>query len=187
MFYWINQILYTKRHKIMKRLILPFVFFIAFISCKAQSKGTANLYGFKQAVLPGIIPGPITTEDGKVIEQEFKPKFNLFIYTASAYSITPVEVWLSGKRYSVKTEAISKTPVVYTNPTSMPKPGVTTIVPKTTKKVLKLTLTDAAGKAWLKTTSITTENELVVVYKQGSKNYYVTLKNLKEIAPVAMQ
>jgi hypothetical protein len=171
----------------MKRFIIPMLFLFAFVSCKAQSKGTVNLYGLKQAVLPGIIPGPITTDDGRVIEEEFKPKFNLFIYTASNNTITPVEVWLSGKRYSVKTESISKTPVEYTNPTSMPKPSVTTIVPKTNKKVLKLTLSDTEGKSSLKNTSLAKANELVVVYKQGSKVYYVALKSIKEIEPVAMQ
>ena len=160
----------------------------ALVSCKAQSKGTINVYGFKQAVLPGMIPGDIITDDGRVIEQQFKPKFNLFIYTASNNTIIPVEVWLSGKRYAVTTEKVEKTPVEYINPTSMPQDKTTVIVPKTKKKVLRLTLADAGkDKTSLKDISIAKTNDLVVVYKQGSKIYYTALKNLKEIDPVAMQ
>ena len=172
----------------MKKTFLALVVLFVFVSCKAQLKGTINLYGFKQAVLPGMIPGDIMTDDGRIIEQPFKPKFNLFIYTASINTITPVEVWLDGKKYSVKTEAVTTTPVEYTNPTSMPQPSVTTIVPKTSKKVLRLTLVEAAdSKPFLKNTSMAKEKELIVVYKQGSKIYYTSLNTLKEIEPVAMQ
>lgn len=172
----------------MKRILLSLLLTGLLASCKAQQKGTVSVYGFKQAVLPGILPGDLMTDDGRVIQQEFKPKFNLFIYTASKNNITPVEVWLEGKRYAVVAEPVANTPVQYTNPTAMPKPGTITLVPKTSKKVLRIALTEAERKKpLLQKSGIAKENELVIVYKQGNQTYYVTMKGLTEIEPVAMQ
>ena len=159
------------------------------MSCKAQSKGTIAVYGYKQAVLPGMIPGDILTEDGKTIEQPYKPRFNFYIYTGSNAAIQPVEIWLHGQPYSVQTEKITTTPVEYINPTAMPgETRKTALVPKTSKKILKLTLHQATeAEAGSKTRKTAKDNELVVVYKQNGKLYQAALKKLKDIDPVAHQ
>jgi hypothetical protein len=172
----------------MKKIFLSLLVLISFGSCKAQMKGTINLYGFKQAVLPGMIPGDIITEDGRTIEQPFKPKFNFFIYTASNARIYPMEVWLNGTAYSIQTEVVTSTPIEYVNPTSLPEGKKTVLVPKTSKKVLKLTIAPPVEKTeHTKAKSLSKANELVLVYKQNGKFYYSALKSLKEIEPVAMQ
>jgi len=173
----------------MKKIILSLFVIIPFMSCKAQSKGTISVYGYKQAVLPGMIRGDIITEDGKTIEQPFKPSFNFFIYTGSNATIHPVEIWLQGKAYSVQTEKVSDTPVEYINPTMMPVGSSKTIlVPRTSKKILKLALGQLLENASnSKMKSVSKDHELVVVYKQNGKTYYTALKKLKEIAPVAHQ
>jgi hypothetical protein len=172
----------------MKKLILSLFIAISFAACKAQSKGSVTVYGFKQAVLPGMIPGDIISEDGKRIEHPFKPKFNFFIYTASNGAIQPTEIWLNGQAYSVQSEQVAATPIEYTNPTNMPQPKKTVLVPQTTKKVFKWTLAPSVENSKNeKAKSIASANELVVVYKQNGRTYYSAVKSLKEIEPVAMQ
>lgn len=172
---------------IMKKFFFTFFVLAGFLSCKAQSKGSISLYGYKQAVLPGTIPKGVTDENGKEVEIEYKPRYNYFIYTASNARIYPVEIWINGQAYAVKTNEISQTPVEHFNPTGSPENGEKTIlVPKTSKKVIQITLAPSISTQNAKAKTLSDTNELVLIYKQNGRSYYSSLKKIKELEAVAM-
>lgn len=172
----------------MKNILLPFLIVLCCLVCTAQTQGSIALYGYKQAVLPGNIPSGEISEDGIEAKAIYEPKYNFFIYTASNFRIYPMEIWIKGNAYSAKTEIILTTPVVYINPTSLPADKKITLVPKTSKKVIKLSTAPAIeDKSMAKAKSLSKTNELVIIYKQGGKFYYVAAKKMVELEPVAMQ
>src|SRR5690348_17261961 len=101
-----------------------FYFFILALAISglsnAQTQGASTVYGYRQEVMPGMVR---VDKNGR--ETPRKPQYNYFIYLASAARTTPVEIWISGEAYSVRTTNVSTTPVEYTNPTSVnQKPSV---------------------------------------------------------------
>jgi hypothetical protein len=172
----------------MKKILLSLCILTLFLSCKAQQKGTIGLYGYKQAVLPGIASKGVMKENNTMETSRPKPKFNFFIYTASRSSITPTMIWLFGQPYSVKFHSIDSTQVEYIHPGGMPLSKKHILVPKTGKKILQLTLVGPIeAKANDKAASLAKKNELVIVYGQKGKTYYSSLSKLKAMEPMALQ
>jgi len=172
----------------MKNILLSFFILTCFITCKAQSKGSITIYGYRQVVLPGTIPQDVMDDDGNRVKTAYKPRHNFFIYTASNSRIYPSEIWIDGQAYSAKTEMIAQTPVEYINPTSLPADKKIALVPKTSKKVMQLSLAPMIeSKSMAKAKTLSKTNQLVVVYKQGGRSYYSVLKKFTELEPVAMQ
>ena len=148
----------------------------------AQTEGASKIYGYKQRVLPGIVR---VDENGK--EQRRQPQYNYFIYLASTTKVVPVEIWVNGEAYSVLVTSRSSTPVNYIHPNS----GDTTpkiLVPKTTRKVLQLGPSSSKiQKPTTKGKTLSSKNELVVIYKGNGKMYYKTISKLDELEPLSMQ
>jgi hypothetical protein len=166
------------------------VLFAAF-ALRAQT-GSDQLYGFSQVTIPGAAAAKRVTDDaGNVVERRTEDlKMNYFIYlrTAVKTRVYPVEVWIKGKAFSARPEIISNTPVQVSGPVVMGRTQKTTLVPKTTQKVIQLVpIPLTSNKSTQKAQNLAAANELVVVYKQGGKTYYKTLKAITELSPQALQ
>lgn len=154
----------------------------------AQTKGNAVLYGYKQAVLPGANPRVISEETGEVENVMKKANYNYFFYMSSTARLYPSEIWIDGEGHSVKVETVKKTPVEIINSNTPLSPKKTTLVPKTTRRVIQLTPTpQISGKKMLKVKNLSRTHELVVVYKMNGKFYYQTMKKLIVLEAAAMQ
>lgn len=147
----------------------------------AQKVGSAQLYAYRQAVLPGTVR---VDENGREVPR--KPQYNYYIYLASSAKIFPVEIWIDGQAYNVNA-AITFTPVEYTNPTSVEnKPKV--LVPKTSRKVWQLyPAAEKLNQMNAREKNLLDKNQLVVIYKCGNKIYYKTVSKFSELEPLAMQ
>ena len=157
----------------------------ALVSC-AQNKGSAKLYGFKEAVVSGVKTG-VTEEGGETSQQAAKSGLNYFIYLQTPGRVYPSEIWIDGTVYSVTTET-QATPVERQAFAAPSQSGKVQLVPKTSDKVVQLTPVNATPeKLSQKGKSLAESNELVVVYKQGGQFYYSVLKELKQLEPVALQ
>lgn len=168
----------------MKQFLLFLFALVSIVSC-AQTKGTAKLYGFKEPVLPGVNPN-IIQEDGNTVQEEKEQGMNYFIYLQSAARVYPSELWIMGTPYSVAVHTV-KTPVERQQFT-VPGKGKFVLVPATADKVVQLSPAPAIEtKLSNKGKSLAAENALVVVYKQGGKFYYSSLKELQQLTPVALQ
>src|SRR5687767_15701281 len=71
------------------------------ISAKAQVKPVIKkIHAYRQATVPGIPPAG---------NDERKPTYNYWIYIETSGKISVADIWISGKRFSVKTEPVMKT------------------------------------------------------------------------------
>ena len=172
-------------------IFLSTLFLLAAYALSAQTSGD-KLYGFSQVTIPGAAAAKRVTDDaGNVVERRTEDlKVNHFIYltTTSKTRVYPIEVWIKGKAFSARTEAVANTPVQVSGVVVMGRTQKTTLVPKTTQKVTRLIPTPlTASKSSQKAKTLAGENELVVVYKQGGKTFYKTLKTITELSPQALQ
>jgi len=172
-----NQITSHQIHMKQVYFLAALIFFS--ISSVAQVEGASKLYGYKQEVMPGTIR---VDENGRQVRP--KPRYNYFIYLASSTKVSPTEIWIDGKAYSVNTLAVEKTPVEYES-TGSQKPVV--LVPKTTRRVLQLSPLTEISQAGTKGKTLSAKNELVIIYKGGGKTYYKTLPKFTMLEMLAMQ
>ena len=147
----------------------------------AQTEGGSKLYGYKQKVMPGTIR---VDDNGR--EMPRKSQYNYFLYLASTTKVTPVELWINGEVYSVTVNEVS-TPVEYNHPSSSNNnPKI--LVSKTNRHVLQLGPSlNKIQKPNPKGKSLSAKNEMVIIYKGGSKWYYKAVSKLGELEPLAMQ
>jgi hypothetical protein len=164
----------------MRFILLSSMLLLATI-CLAQTKGKAKLYGYSQAVAPGVASGSIDfgsseTSPGKAGGQ------NHFIYIAAAQQIYPSEIWINGAQFTPQVTRVSTTPVSRELNT-----GKKVLVPKTTLKVWQLTPAPAVNAKTTKGKALAQKNKLVVVYKQAGKYYYCLLPSFAPLEGTAMQ
>ena len=169
----------------MKNILFLLAFIFLSFASYSQTKGAINLYGFKQSVsggrAPDIAEGANTRTSGGAGK-------NYFIYATSSSRIYPVEMWVEGVQYGVTITSITKTPVEYSDETNIGSKK-TVLVPKTSKKLIHLIPVPVMGNksTGTKAKSLSSANELVVVYKQNGKFYYNALKTLSALESAAMQ
>ena len=160
---------------------LILLFLLACFQSLAHAQNGVKLYGYFQSVSPGIISK----------EQSNNEKlFNYFMYLSSSNKsrLYPVEAWIKGKRVGLTYE-LTKTPVIkFKDEGVVQNPEKIILVPSTTSKVYQLTGTSIVdGKNFSKAKTLSSSNELVVVYKLNGKFYYATLKKLSELEAANMQ
>ena len=153
------------------------IFFFALLtigmSAQAQVLGTAQLFAYRQSVLPGVQPGGVLTESGERIENEPSSNGQYIIYITSPGRLYPVALWIKGERFGVKTEAVRKNPVMPGESEERNNPQKNVFVPKTTQNVWALTplpLTD--NKKFAQAETAARSADVVVVYKMNGKFYY---------------
>ena len=175
----------------MKQILLLLILIFYFSISKAQTRNDVEIFGYIQPVSRGVSPETITDEAGNLKTKGLKAGSNYFIYfTGPASSrIYPIEMWIKGKQYSAKPEAVNKTPVQMADPALPNGPNFITLVPKTSKKVIRLISGSAVtpGKSLVIAKSKAKTNELVVVYKMNGKLYYSLLEKLNILEGATMQ
>ena len=154
----------------------------------AYSQPAITIQAYKQNVLPGMVPKGVTNEEGTPTERGNGASVQYYIYLLQAKtdSITPLQVWINKQAYKITTERVPKTPVIVTNRMIPNKPTHTTLVPKTSKKVVQWV---PAGKIQQQTPAAGAKNlmqtsELVISYRYKGKIYYKGVKELKELEPL---
>jgi hypothetical protein len=165
----------------MKKNFLFLMAAFAAAGLNAQSKGTIGLYAYEQPVVGGMVQKEVS-EDGTTQEKPAKPRFNYLVYTVSNSTITPVEIWIKGVGYSVKAEPAS-TPVEMRQQTG----GKKTLVPKTGKRVLQLSLYPLTGSGNAKAKKLGTSNGVVLVYKANGKSFYQSLGKIVRLEPAFLE
>lgn len=173
----------------MKTILFTFFTFFC-LPLFAQTRKDVKLYGYIQAVIAGAVPRSIIDESGQERPSEYKPRYNYLFYltSPSGVRVYPTEVWLKGKQYKAKWEAVPSTPVQFTNHNIPNRPTTITLVPKTGASVLSITpSTGPITKVYAGARKIAAANELVVVYRMQGKFYYARLPKVTELEPAVMQ
>lgn len=168
--------------------IAPVILFL--VPAPAQEKNPVQkIYAYKQAGIPGIRPD-VNKENGVSQRQELKESFNYWFYLVlqKSENIQITEIWLSGKKFTVKAEPIKELPVKKINYTSSPGNDTMILVPFTKNEVW---LTYPAGEASDTTTtskyfsSLVNRYELVIVYYRKDKRFYKLSRKIKVLEPEA--
>lgn len=171
-----------------KRNFYILVFMLMISVAQAQSD-TATVYAFRQRTTGGMQKQGDIDESGKIIKRTPKQVFKHTIYLASASKarIYPVQIWINGKAFSVKSEPVKNNPVVPAN-MDAPVTKLKTLLPTTAGTVLKLTpLPLAADKSGAHAKALAVDNDVVVLYKLSGKLRYGVWKKFVELDPVALQ
>jgi hypothetical protein len=164
-----------------------FLFLALSSGLAAFSQPTVKVFAFEQDNMPGTKPAGVTDENGNSVRKvAVKRNYFIFLSFNRAYSITPIHVFLKGSPLIVKTTAVKKTPIEFTNNNIPNRPEKVVLVPATKNKVLELQLHDSQAPIAKTTTvqKLTDKNDVVVAYLWKNKRYYLTLKEIKKLGPV---
>lgn len=153
----------------------------AFTQSKSPLK---KLYAYKQLSVSGVKSNlPVDAAPDKTATYNYW----FYLLFPKSEEITVTEIWLSGKKFSPKTESISQLPVTkinYTDPSSQSSPKV--LVPFTTNAVL-LTYPAMAipepGTLSRYFTHLINHHELVITYFWKGHKFYKVARRIKELDP----
>src|SRR5687767_4474588 len=148
------------------------------ISAKAQVKPVIKkIHAYRQATVPGIPPAG---------NDERKPTYNYWIYIETSGKISVADIWISGKRFSVKTEPIMKTPVIKINYNATNGTDTVIMVPETKNYVMLIypsgKIKDSAiGSKYV--SGLIKKSELVIGYFWRGKKYFAPVKAFTSLEP----
>lgn len=157
----------------------------------AQTRSDVKIYGYMQPVIGGANPVNMPDESGSVKAEQRREKKNYYIYIAgpAGQRIYPTEIWIEGQQYSTRTASVTS-PVQITIHTGETNPKKKTLVARTSNKVYQITpssSTPSSAKTLAVSETKSTDNDVVISYKLGSKMYYAVLKKLSALEAAAME
>lgn len=169
--------------------ILVYIITLLGYSISTQGQAIRKVHAYKQASLPGIYPVIVDTK-GNEIQPEYKPSYNYWFYLEIPKSekIIIADIWIEGKRFSVKSEPITKTPYKKVIHTGAIPPDTVVIVPKTPNRVIFFypsgSLKDSmGGSRYL--AGLVRDNELVIGYFRKGKKYFKAVRMITSLPPEA--
>lgn len=162
-----------------KRFFLAlFTIMLVCVSAKAQIKPVIKkIHAYRQGTVQGIPPAG---------NDERKPTYNYWIYIETSAKISVADIWISGKRFSVKTEPITKTPVLKINYNAPGGTDSIILVPQTKYKVMLIypsgKIKDSAiGSRYV--SGLIRKSELVIGYFWKGKKYFAPIKVFTGLDP----
>jgi hypothetical protein len=164
------------------------LFFFLTIAMGLVSYGqpAMKVFGFEQEVLPGTIPANVKDENGNTVRKAAAKK-NYFIYLSlkKNCNITPQQVFIRGKAFTVETKQVKNTPVEYVNSKTSIDSEEIVLVPSTSNKVIELKINEPVGvKKSAKLKKLMHNNDLVISYVWKTRKYFTVLKQLKTLEPI---
>jgi hypothetical protein len=178
-------------HLIKKETMKSFtILFLCIIPMLSFTQPSVKIYAYSQVSTPGTVPS-VPSEGGTGNEKySVQPGAIYYIYATLSPNvrISVVEVWIHGKHYQVSVEKILKTPVYSINNDHPTQPKTEVLVPATKQQVLYIAPlgegTDKRLKAsWFN--KMLKSSELIVSYLYKGKKYFIPVKKIKKLQPVA--
>ena len=168
----------------MKKNLLFSAIFILALNLFGQP--TVKVFAYEQDNLPGTRPAGVVDENGKPLKKA-APKKNYLIYLSfkQKYSIKPVQIFIKGQSYEVGHSTVRKAPIEYVDNMVPNNAEKTVLVPATDNKVLELPVAEPSPeqKKTANIQNLTAKNDVVVAYMWNNKKYFITLKQIKKLAP----
>ena len=174
------------------RNIMLFLFLISPAFASSQKSTCLNkTYAFSRSFLGGAPPTDIVEIGGKVVGNtggKSSKEYFIYLQTCDVSSVTITGLWINGLGYSAKAQK-AKTPVVLTNVTQSTKGMKETLVPKTPLTVWEILFSpdETMLKPAASTQKLSASNALVITGYLKGKPFTTTVKNFKELLPVAGQ
>ncbi len=162
---------------------------IAGLLVLAQKAPVLKVYAYSQVVLPGARKSNAVEENGAEVKQATVKKINYFFYAEQKKlaTIKVMAVWMQGKKYTAKTDSVSKTPVEIATGDASAESKEIIPAPASRNKFL-LVIPDQAATTGLKPSGslkkMIKESELVLIYQWKGKTWYFQVKKIKELEPI---
>jgi len=171
----------------MKKLI--FLFFIL-ISFSAISQPAVKIFAYSQAVSPGIVPKGVIGENGKTISTKKEIPVNYYIFASYSKSakINIEEIWIKGKFFNPIVKNVDSTPILSINENIPGNPVKEVLVPATIQKVISLNPGHLIKDIFIQSPSfknLAKHSELIISYVYKRKKYFIGIKKIKVLEPVA--
>ena len=168
-----------------KILILLSSAILFFVPVFSQVKSPLKkLYAYKQASVSGVKPS-VTAENQKAKQSETYSYWFYLVFPESE-EISVTEIWLSGKKFAVKSEPVKELPVKKINYTDASGKSAVTMVPFTKNAVL-LTYPAAEandpGAISKYFSDLISTYELVITYYWKGKKFYRIAKKITVLEP----
>jgi hypothetical protein len=164
--------------------------FLLSISCAATGQPPVKIYAYSQVLTPGTVPKNVTDENGNPVNIKKEPSVNYYIFAAYPGSarISFCEVWINSRYYKVQTRPVDSTPVINTNYNIPANPVKEVLVPATRLRVISLSPIDPPDNSTIHTTwfgNMLKHSALVAGYLYNGKKYFISVKKIKMLQPVA--
>ncbi len=176
----------------MKRFLLIVMGFLGTIPAFAQAKGPViKAYAYQRQTVPGTNPQKSVDETGTIAQRPLKQFMDYFIYleTKKGQTIKPSKVWINGIPNQLKTEKISKTPVVFKREGIGETMIIDTLAPKTINAMImirpdgELTIDPLPlGK-----TNNSPAKGIRIEYYWKGKKYFYDINEIKTLEPLVLQ
>ncbi len=160
------------------------------IACTSSAQPSIKMYAYSQETSPGMIPKDVPDENGNPIVQKKQQTINYYIFAAYPPSakLSFLEVWINGKYYKVQAERVDSIPVVMINYNIPDNPVKEILVPATRLCVMSLAPIGDPGtktiqSSWFRRTL--SKSALIVSYLYKGKKYFISVKKIKPLLPVA--
>ena len=169
---------------IKKVLLISFITFCFLVSAFGQSKcPVKKVYAYKQVSLPGIQPRTVVN-GGK----ERKETFNYWLYLTlpKSKSISISHIWISGQKFSVKSEEIESTPVIKNDNSTGTENELIELVPATKHKLILFYpsgMLNESGDLSDRIRKKIGKNELVISFTWKNKKRLAKKKLIKILSP----
>jgi hypothetical protein len=147
---------------------------------------STKVFGFEQENSPGTATANIKDENGNPVKKAARQK-EYFIYLSfkQKYNITAQQVFIHSKAFSAKASIVETTPVEHIINNIPGNPEKTTLVPKTSDKVIELKIVDPIQvKKTPALQKLTKKNDVVISYTWKKKKYFTVLKKLEKLDPI---
>ena len=174
-----------------KILSILFIIFAGF-GASSQSKGPViKAYAYQRQSVPGTNPQKSVDESGTIAQRPLKQFMDYFIYleTKKGQTIKPTKIWINGIPNQLKTEKISRTPVVFKREGIGDKMIIDTLAPKTNNPLM---LIKPDGELTIDPLPLgkTNNNPLKgirIEYFWKGKKYYYDIAEIKTLEPLLLQ
>lgn len=170
------------------KIIWIFLLFLFPGTVMSQSK--VKIRAYSQIMMPGMVPKNVTDENGNPVNIKKEYPVNYYIYAVykPAEKIIFSDIWLKGHYRKVKTNLVESTPVINFNYNIPDKPIKVILVPATKLKVVSIT-PDENQVAKMPSSSLfkklKNQSELIVSYLYKGKKYFIGVKKIKKLEPIA--
>src|SRR5436190_112086 len=149
-----------------------------------------KLYAYSQVVTSGMAPKRVIGENGNAVNTKKESPINYYIFAVynSSVKISFGEIWIKGKFYNTQIKNVDSTPVVSINENIPGNPAKEILVPVTKLKVISIMPNGNKNSSLARSSgfiNMTKHSELIVSYIYKGKKYFITVKKIKLLQPVA--
>ncbi|HVT83587.1 MAG TPA: hypothetical protein VHD35_00220 [Chitinophagaceae bacterium] len=158
----------------------------------AQKAPVVNMYAYTQTVLPGQKKIVIPDENGNTIEPAMQKKMNYFFYAEKKKqeSIQIIAIWMYGKKYLVRVDPITTTPVLLFQGAYADGSRNISLAPGFGNEFLQVlpgSVTTKGAKISGHLKKMVRQSDLILIYLWKGKTWYFPVRKIKNLSPVASE